>query len=448
MADLSKSDLLIYWGDSEQDTFLWKVLQRSNISNKPGTALEEINHQDLTQSYHVQSETLLKADLSCLSVMAQTHNVHLILSSQDVVSAELDIPNRNPKLIRKAIPFMMEDEVATSVDSLFYAYKDSSKNKPVSIRGIEVKYLESLITDFEKSEIKLEQIILEQDMLLTPESGLNIILEEENCLVINEKSEVWNCHPDDFSWLIQKQLAQVSEENQSLEDKPTEEELAVAISLNIFSNMDMKSFVHDLPVGRFAPKLHTIENKQSLLTESFKNASVINLLQDKYEPQKEKSELGLFLARVGGVAAAIFIAFILFQSSKIYTLGVQKVQLDERKLTLYKQAFPTRKKPASAARAVKNMLSYMKSIGSSSDSSGFLSMLESSSQSLTDLNKVYPTNISYDIARNELRIDLIASSLVELDKFADSLKASGHQVERSSETQRGGGYSSRLTIRN
>ena len=449
-------DLLIFWGDSEQVTLTWKLDGAGNVGLSD-TGLNEEGSIDA--SYELKSEEILKADLNCLADMAESKRVSLILSSQDVVSSELEIPNRSPKLMRKAIPFMMEDEVATSVDSLFYAYKDFGKDKAVSVRGIERVYLESLISQFESAEIKLEQILLEQDLILLPEDGYSVLLEESNCSVINTEGNIWNCHLDDFSWLIQKQLSEDANSNadtnsntdpQGAEPKneDNDENLAIAISLNIFSSLDTSEFIKELPIGRFAIKVTAIESKQTLLAKTFSNASVINLMQDEYEPKKEKSELGLFLTKVGSIAAALFVAFIVFQTSKIVTLGEQKEQLDARKMTLYKQAFPIRKTPSSSARAVKNMRAYMKSIGSSSDSSGFLKILESSSQSLTDLSKVYPTNISYDIARNELRLDLIASSLIELDKFADELKSNGHQVERSSETQRGTGFSSRLTIRN
>jgi len=438
-------DLLIFWGDSEQVTFTWKLEGVDNIDLSNTDLNKEGN---ISERYELKSEELLKADLSCLADMAEFTKVSLILSSQDIVSAVLEIPNRSPKLMRKAIPFMMEDEVATSVDSLFYAYKDFGKDKPISVRGIERAYLESLISQFESAEIKLEQILLEQDLILLPEDGYSVLLEESNCSVINTEGNIWNCHPGDFSWLIQKQLSEEIISNADTQDEQNDENLAIAISLNIFSSLDASEFIKELPIGRFAIKVSAIESKQTLLAKSFSNASVINLMQDEYEPKKEKSELGLFLTKIGSIAAALFIAFIVFQTSKIITLGEQKEQLDTRKMTLYKQAFPTRKTPPSSARAVKNMRAYMRSIGTSTDSAGFLKILESSSQSLTDLSKVYPTNISYDIARNELRFDLIASSLVELDKFADSLKSSGHQVERSSETQRGAGFSSRLTIRN
>lgn len=443
------TDLLIFWGDSEQVTLTWKI---DNSNSVDLSGVDSSSDEKFNASYHLESEEILKADLSCLADMAQSKKVSLVLPSQDIVSAELEIPNRNPKLMRKAIPFMMEDEVATSVDSLFYAYKDLGKNKPVSVRGIERDYLESLISQFESAEIKLEQVLLEQDLILVPEEGFSILLEETNCSVVTHKGQVWNCYPEDFSWLIQKCLVEYDENNSDSPDEQSSENLAIAISLNIYSSLTgtktESEFLRQLPVGRFAVKSHAIKSKQDLLTETFSSASIVNLRQDEYEPKKEKSELGLFLFKLGSVAATLFVAFILFQSIKIYTLSEQKAQLDTRKMTLYKQAFPNRKKPSTPARAVKNMRDYMKSIGSSSESSGFLKILESSSQSLTDLSKVYPTNISYDITRNELRFDLIASSLVELDKFADALKSSGHQVERSSETQRGDGFSSRLTIRN
>jgi hypothetical protein len=43
-------------------------------------------------------------------------------------------------------------------------------------------------------------------------------------------------------------------------------------------------------------------------------------------------------------------------------------------------------------------------------------------------------------------MDVIAADLVVLDQYADILRKKGNTVDKSSETQRGEGYSSRLTI--
>ena len=124
-------------------------------------------------------------------------------------------------------------------------------------------------------------------------------------------------------------------------------------------------------------------------------------------------------------------------------MSEQKTQLDEQKKTLYKQAFPGSRQ----LRGIeKKMRQHVKSLGTGSGEVDFLSLLSSSTELMTDLEKIYPTNISYDHIKRELRMDVIASDLVSLDQFADALKKEGHQVEKSSETQRGDGYSSRLII--
>ncbi|MGB0495017.1 MAG: type II secretion system protein GspL, partial [Kangiellaceae bacterium] len=271
------ANLLIFWGENEQSTLTWKLNQTETKTTSEG----DVNSDSYSNaSYQLQSEEILKADLNCLADMAEKNKVSLILSSQDIISAELDIPNRNPKLIRKAIPFMMEDEVATAVDSLFYAYKERGKDKPISVRGIERSYIESLIEQFAKAEIKLEHILLEQDLITTPKDGYSVLLEESNCAVVNTEGDIWNCFPEDFSWLIQKQLAESENSQMASNQAENNESLAIAISLNIYSTLNCAEFVKNLPVGRFAVKEHSIESKQSLLAKSFSNVNMINLMQE------------------------------------------------------------------------------------------------------------------------------------------------------------------------
>jgi len=435
------ANLTLFWGERSDLSFVWMS--------------EQTNSDDtVSNGYHISSKNLLKADLSCLADMLADGSVTLILSSIDIVAAQVEVPQKAQKLLRKAIPYILEDEIATPVEELFFAFSQKNKNGLLPVRAITKNYIEELIEIFKSAELKLDKILVELDLLESSEQGISILLSNSECLIAESDEKRWHCFSDDFSWLVQKQFEQKEKKASSSAGKAgsgnkelDDEMMSVALPLDIYSSEPTDKFVHQLPVGRFAVETHLLEDKEAFL---FKNVNAtnkaVNLLQAEYEPKKENSEITRFLLKVASIVGFVLLTHIFYQSIELYTLSDKKDQLESQKFTLYKQAFPSRKTPSSASRAVKSMRSHVRSVGGTSGDGDFLSLLNSSSEKLTDLSKIYPTNINYDSARNELRMDLIASDLVVLDKYADELRNSGHKVSKSSETQTGEGYSSRLTI--
>jgi len=435
------ANLTLFWGERTDPSFVWMS--------------EQANSDDAVSSgYDISSKNLLKADLSCLADMLADDSVTLILSSIDIVSAQIAVPQKAQKLLRKAIPYILEDEIATPVEDLFFAFSQKNKNGLLPVRAITRDYIEELIEFFSSAELKLDKILVELDLLENSEQGMSLLLSNSECLIIESDEKRWHCFSEDFSWLVQKQFEQQEKDVSSGSGKTgpdikksDDEMMSIALPLDIYSSEPTDQFEHGLPVGRFAVETHLLENKEAFL---FRNVNAtnkaVNLLQAEYEPKKENSQLTSFLLKVASIVGFVLLTHVLYQSIALYTLSDKKDQLEAQKLTLYKQAFPTRKTPSSAGKAVKSMRSHVRSLGGASGDGDFLTLLNSSSEKLADLSKIYPTNINYDSARNELRMDLIASDLVVLDRYADELRNSGHKVSKSSETQTGEGYSSRLTI--
>jgi general secretion pathway protein L len=429
--------LTLFWGNKKNASFTWHFCSEQKKSNSIDG--------ELSQSYQLENHEILKADLVCIADMAKGHEVDLVVSSIDVGSAQVLVPNKAQKVLRKAVPYMLEDELATSVDNLFFAFTDKTKDNLLNVRAIEKEYLEFIIESFKAAEIKLTSVSVDIDHIKVPQEGLKLVIQESEVLVIDSSNNRWQCHQDDFTWLIQKQLdskKDKSKTNKNEENKDEDDsDLSIAIPLKIISSEATDEFEHQLPVGRFAVDSENVaDHYEYILNQS---ASEINLLQAEYEVQKENSQLNQFLIKVATVAGFVLLTHLIYQGVNIVALSEQVTQLEKQKTTLYKQAFPNSK---NVRNPEKSMKIYFKNIGSSSGDSDFLSLLNSSSEKLTDLSQVYPTNISYDKSKSELRLDVIASDLIVLDQYAEALKASGHQVERSSETQRGEGYSSRLVI--
>jgi len=124
------ANLILFWGKKSDASFTW-------VSDHQASA------QESASSYEINSKDLLKADLSCLADMLGDGSVTLVLSSKDIVMAKIEVPNKAQKLLRKAVPYILEDEVASSVEDLFFAFNNKTGDGLLPVRAIARDYIDS-----------------------------------------------------------------------------------------------------------------------------------------------------------------------------------------------------------------------------------------------------------------------------------------------------------------
>lgn len=415
------NNLTIFWNDKNTDYFYW--------------CCDESLSSDNTNSVNLlESRKILKADIACIADMTEKSRVTLVLASTDVYFDQVNLPNKAQRHLRKAVPFLLEEQIAEPVDELFIAVGNRLDNDNIPVRAINTTYFQSLLDTFKNAEIKLNRVCVDLDLLAAATTGYQVMLIDERVLFVDDKQQRFNCHIDDFSWVIEKQLAVNSDE----------EEMPVAIPMNILCESEeiYQLFKQQLPIGRFAPQESIIQELEEELSKN--QNSAINLLQGDFEVKSESSVLKKILFKVASIFAIVLGVFIFYQGSQIAALSSQKTALTKQRNVFWKQAFPNRRVPANPD---KELRSFLMNIGGSSNGDGFLSLLQKTSIEINNLEKIYPTNISYNGSRNEIRIDIVAKDLPELNAYRDKLKSIGFEIDMSSATQRGDGYSTRLIIR-
>ncbi len=415
--------LVIYWGEKTSQYFYWHK-QTSAVQNQPIHALE--------------SQKILKDDLISLADMAAHTKVELVISAKDIHFANLTVPGTAQRHLRKAIPYMLEEQIASSVDDLFVAIGDRQKDQTVPVRAILQTYLQEIIEKFNDAEINLSKISVDLDCLTTVDDEWKVILLDNQCLVVESSGKAWHCDNEDFSWLVQKELNQKEDEEEN-----DNTDLAVAIPITIVGDNQevLTLFKNNLPAGRFAPSVEAVDSVYQVLLAN--NNQAINLLQAEFEPKSENSALKKLLSKVAVVFAVLFVGFLINQGSQIYTLSAKAEMLETQKEKLWARAFPGRKMPKTSNRQIQSTL---RSLTSVSGDNEFLTMLDDVTAKINNLSQLYPTNISYEGARQELRLDLIGSEYEVLNQYRDQLTSSGYKVDMNSATQRGDGYSSRFII--
>ena len=414
--------LTIFWSDRSAAHFYW-CIDTSRSSVEANSAIPML-----------ESHRILKADLACMADLAQSCSVEVVVAGNDIHYNQVTLPNKAQRHLRKAVPFLLEEQLADSVDDMFIAVGSRQSDGSIPVRGIALDHLQQIVDAFSEAEIKLNSVRTDLDLVTQPEVGYEIVLFNNQALIADEKGQRWSCDVEDFSWLVQKQLA----------EQEDEEEMPIAMPLVVTCNEedDYKIFEQQLPAGRFAPSPNIVDSIEESLSKS--DEPVLSLLQGEFEPKAESSPLKAMLLKVASIAAIVLTAHLIYQGSQWVALDSQKTLLGKERAALWKQAFPGRKVPSNPDKALR---SFMRTLSGAKGEGGFLSLLQSTSSLIKDLEQLYPTNISYNSSRNELRMDLIAKDLPILNNYRDELKKAGHQVDMSSATQRGEGYSSRLIIR-
>ncbi len=430
--------LTIFWNDKTSDKFHWYLNHQMSSQASAGDQALRANQSLISTTNHLAKDLpdnyeLLKTDIASLTQAAQGKRVELIISSQDVYSSQIQLPNKAKRHLSKAVPYLIEEALAEPLDDVFIAVGERIK-EDTPVRAINLNYLEQLLDKFKSADIKLDAVYIDLDYLPIPESGYQLILSDDKVLVSQENASPWTCEISDFSWLVQKQLAE------------QDEELPVDIPLKIIANNDYKNetalFEKQLPMGRFSSEIDYVESVDLWLIENGQNN--LNLLQGDFAVKKDSSPIKQIALRAASIIGIILFTHLLYQGSLWFTLNSENEALGEQKIALWKKAFPNKK--YNKNRADKELRGYMTQVGGNNQSI-FLPLLDSVSQKIPSLEKIYPTNLSYDSARNELRVDVIAQDLSILNQYRDDLKTLGLKVETNSATQRGDGYSSRLIIR-
>ena len=411
--------LTIFWGDKKSDSFVWYTDAAGENSNA---------------IHQLESKEILKADLACMADMAAGQKVELVISASDVHMATVNVPGRAQRHLRKAVPYMLEEQVAESVDHLFIAISSRKNEDSIPVRGIAYQYLEDIVDQFKRAEIKLTRVVVDLDCLEFNEEGMLVVIDGELVHVADKTGKNWQCDRDDFSWLIQKQLSSLEEND----------EMPIAIPLKIVTDNEdaAKLFEQDLPAGRFAPTVELVEDVNEFIIQGSDKA--INLLQAEFEPKAESSAIKKLVSKVALVAGIVLSVHLTYQGSQWYALSAKVDALEAQKEAMWKQAFPGRKMPKSASRQIRSAL---KSIGAGGGDSAFLTMLDDVSGKIGNFEELYPTNISFDVSRNELRLDLIGKEYATLNQYRDVLVNAGYQVDMNSATQRGDAYSSRFIVK-
>lgn len=356
--------------------------------------------------------------LTQLTEKAVQRLVICLLPGGDVPIREVAIKGAMNRHMLKALPYLMEDELASDVDMLHFSIIAKETNL-LHVCICEKQKINMWLGWLENADISCRKFIPE---------GLTLPLGADG---------VWQAVLLDNQWIIR--------ENQYIAWSCEQNMLDIMLLSKNEDDSDLKIASHTPPrekkVGEWSylPPMPPME----LLARGVKG-NKFNILTGEFKPKKESNQQ-LERWRLP-IILAICLFVILMLNTYLKNSQVQNeiLQVKQDVEAVYQQAFPqqSRLKYPRIKKKIRSML-----VGVEGDvDSSFLSMLNELVPALESSPKLEVNNIKFDSKKKEIRLSASADNFQSFEKFNEVL-GEHFNVDQGALNSNKGSVSGLLTIR-
>jgi len=407
-------NLIIRLGSRKQDKVHWLIWA---AQQKEIIASGELNNAD---------------QLSELTEKATQRTVTIFVPGCDVAIKRLKVPGKSQKAIKMAAPYMLEDELAQDVESLFFAYhalKTDAEGHNCHIVAVDREQMQQWLSWLSTANIKTKILLPDVLAMPTAADGATAIMLDEQVLL--RLSQWQGLVIDKAHWpIVAGTLVNNSDEEQQQLDE---------FVLNAYS---------PLPEAESTLAINAMpeELPLALLAENLPGQK-FNLLQGEFQLKEKSSPVARSWYWAAGVAGVALLLNIGLKVGYLTQLNNQQEALEQQIVSSYKKAFPQSKK-VRVATIRSQLKRKLQEVGDSSQSDGFLVMLTKVQPAFSKVPQLKPESVKFDGKRQELRMQASASDYQYFDRFKTELEKLNLTVNQGAQSNQGDAVSGSLSISN
>lgn len=423
--------------------------------------------------------------------------VIIFLSGIDMLLTSVSLPAMNKQRLLKAIPYSLEEQLASDVEQLHFAVGERLEESAVPCCVIERDIL--VLLQQRLKEVGMQADVITSELFAIPndadswtvwvnhsatdktlslvrsgvQSGAAIDIDNISVLLHNNLDAIdEEQRPSTLHFYTSQDKTNVvnpSEEETDLLDLAKNDEIEAAIdeegeidSVVAIASIELDDVEVEIPTAELGLELQQQLNKScaelglkfepiicdepylAALAKNFNESNSINLLQGEFS-RKEQFEKFLRPWRSAAIVAACWLLLQLGLMIGEYIQLSNKDKVLKTAITnVYKQTFPNSKNLVNPKVQMQRKLEKLR--GGGGPSGGFLSILSKVGKILKDTPSMSLHSVRYK--DNKLNLDLQIADLQALDKLKIRLvKESKLEVDIVSASARDGKVESRLKIR-
>lgn len=393
--------LLVRLGANHTDPISWLVYSR-------------------TEDEIIASGELPNAEaLSSLTERAGQRSVIALAPSSEILLKWVELPPKAGRKIISAIPFMLEDELATDISQQFFAI-GPKRGDEQAVAVVSHEKMELWQSWLSEAGLFCDTII--PDVLAVPvtENGWSVLTLGEQLLV---RQDTFKGVQGEATWLLPTLVHFTAQQ-----ESPITITNYAGIDLSSLPNIEEAQAPLELPM-------------QVLAKEAMQSS--FNLCQGDYKVKRKRSGV-LNQWRVAAVLAVLALCTSLIDKGfSLYQLKAQNQALSSEINTAVKAGFPNIGTYRNVRLKLQSELAKLEQGGGSAS---MLIMLDQLAPAFSATD-VKPQTLRFDATRTEIRIQAQGNNFEALEQFKRTAENAGFVVEQGAINNRDNGVVGTVSVR-
>ncbi|MGI9284643.1 MAG: type II secretion system protein GspL [Pseudomonadales bacterium] len=366
--------------------------------------------------------------------------VIILVSGERVLTTEIDVAPHHARHIKKALPFMVEEQLAEDIDDVHLALPP---NAGVGKNHISVVSHQELIHWLELLySVDLEPYMIAPEFLFlpNPESDLRILFDQDRALIQYDQYAGTVVEQDNLDVYLQL-YGQSVDKSEALQFSlmASDEDERGKEALTNFS----ESLKENEPDAVINTQIYRESVFSVLAVMAIKSMDqALNLLQGGYRVRTESQQTFMKWRPVAAVVALFVVCELaLFVGSGMWFQSkASDVKADS--VSLYRKLFPSERRVVNPKLQFQSHLNESQSTGFSKQ---FLGLLEIVASDLP-AKDMRLQNLRFDAYDGGLMLQVDAKTIDQLENYKSALVESGVQVELLSAVEEDSGVIGRLKV--
>lgn len=374
-----------------------------------------------------------------------------VLPNSSASSFSVDVPTKNPRQLKQALPFIVEEYSAQDPESLLLISNFKPVDNKLDVIAVD-ELLINKVTQLMKEEgIAVVEAYSIEQLIPALEKQTLIILDHSTAYISTATGLPVGVPIGQLAWVFPRLIeATLDESLVNIKLVQTEQcELSYSEAEEAIQN----ALHDDVNVEFYSQKVGSINEYLASLAGPGANQPSYqqNLLIDKYKPEKKKNPWLSLFAPVVVLGSVVLCAHLSLSLYEGWQYQQRANALQSQIYSTLKRAIPTaRVEKLRSDRAIRSRIKSALARSGKTDDSAILNQVTHDLIKALQSFKAsapYIQRMSYRSASGETQLELHASSFAQVDQVKESLTSSGYSVTVGSVSNDGGLFKGRLTLR-
>ncbi len=352
-------------------------------------------------------------------------DVVVVVPGEDLLLTTAVVPSRQARQIAQAVPYVVEEELATDVEDCFFAIGKRVSSGAVSVSVVALEKMDEWTTRIAEMGLVATFMVSENE-LVTTDAVTRVVVDGHRVHVGGANHRALTVGKADLPLAV------------SL--------LAGETDIEVLVNSDAAADI-ELMVSEIAASDHKVHVDQSedgpfaLLVGHF-SADRTNLLQGQYQITQRRTTSGNTWRAVAGLAAAAFFLHLLLMSGQGWYLSGKATEYQSQAKALYASIFPNDRNVRDIRR---RWNAHLGKSGGTGDNP-FLALFSQSSRGLLAAGLTLQ-GVNFNESRGDLILQVMAARSEALVQYAQQLSSQGLNAEIGTISQEDNGVRGSIKVR-